>query len=87
MLASDPNENSVVYVLTSDNKNAVCGTSFLPMQINFFAENISDDSCGGFFDYMPGKEKDQVSPMLISEHQRKTNVCRFCSLITHIILL
>ena len=36
------------------------------------------------FDHAPGKEKDQVSPMFISEHQRKTNVCRFCALITHI---
>ena len=28
----------------------------------------------------PGKEKDQVSPMFISEHQRKTSVCRFCNI-------
>ena len=29
------------------------------------------------FDHVPGKEKDQVSPMFISERQRKTSVCRF----------
>ena len=34
---------------------------------------------------MPGKEKDQVSPLFFSELQRKTNMCRFCSLITQII--
>ena len=33
-----------VYFFTSDNKHAVCGTDFPPMQINFFGENISDDS-------------------------------------------
>ena len=37
------------------------------------------------FDHVLDKEKDQVSPMFISEHQRKTNVCRFCSLISQII--
>ena len=40
----DPNESSAVFLLSSDNKHAVCGTNFSPMQINFFAENISDDS-------------------------------------------
>ena len=44
MLRYDPNENSAVYVLTSDNKHTVCGTNFSPVQFNFFAENISDDS-------------------------------------------
>ena len=33
-----------IYLLTSDGKHAVFGTNFSPMQINFFAENISDDS-------------------------------------------
>ena len=33
-----------IYLLTSDHQHAVCGTNFSPMQINFFAENISDDS-------------------------------------------
>ena len=42
VLRDDPNESSAVYLLTSDNKHAVCGTDFSPMQINFFAENISD---------------------------------------------
>ena len=37
------------------------------------------------FDHMLDKGKDQVWPMFISEHQRKTNLCRFCSLITQII--
>ena len=36
------------------------------------------------FDHVPGKEKDQVWRMFISEHQRKTNVCRFCSLLAQI---
>ena len=44
MLHDDPNESSAVYLLTSDNKHTVCGTNFSPMQFNFFAENISDDS-------------------------------------------
>ena len=44
MLRDDPNESSAVYLLTSDYKHAVSETDFSPMQINFFAENISDDS-------------------------------------------
>ena len=44
MLRDDPNESSAVYLLTSDDKHAVRGTDFSPMQINFFAKNISDDS-------------------------------------------
>ena len=43
-LRNDPNESSAVHLLTFDDKHAVCGTDFSPMQINFFAENISDDS-------------------------------------------
>ena len=43
-MRDDPNESSSVYLLTSDNKHAVCGMYFSPMQINFFAENISEDS-------------------------------------------
>ena len=42
-------------------------------QRRFFFEEVT-------FDHVPGKEKDQVSPMFISEHQRKTNVCRFCKI-------
>ena len=30
-------------LLTSDNKHAVCGTDVSPIQINFFAKNISED--------------------------------------------
>ena len=33
-----------IYLLTSDHQHTVCGTNFSSMQINFFAENISDDS-------------------------------------------
>ena len=44
VLRDDRNESSAVYLLTSDNKHAVCGTDFSPMQINFFAGNIGDDS-------------------------------------------
>ena len=44
-------------------------------QRRFFFEEVT-------FDHVPGKEKDQVSPMFISEHERKTNLCRFCSLKT-----
>ena len=44
VLHDDPNKSSAVYLLPFfDNKHAVCGTDFLPMQIDFFAENISDD--------------------------------------------
>ena len=42
MLRDDPNESSAVYFLTFDDKQAVSGTDFSPMQINFFAEKISD---------------------------------------------
>ena len=77
MLRDDPNESSAVYLSTTDNKHAVCGTDFLPMRRFFFVEET--------FDHVPSKEKDQVSPMFISEHQGKTNLCRFFSLITHII--
>ena len=34
---------------------------------------------------MPGKEKDQISPMFISEHQRKTNFVQILFFITQII--
>ena len=42
-------------------------------QRRFFFEEVT-------FDHVPGKEKDQVSPMFIWEHQRKTSVCRFCKI-------
>ena len=63
-----------IYLLTSDHQQAVCGTNFSPMQINFFAEEGYEEVT---LDHVPGKEKDQVSPMFISEHQRKTSMCRF----------
>ena len=81
MLRDDPNESSAVYLLTSDDKQTVCGTDFSPMQINFFAKNISDEEEA--FHHVPGKGKDQVSMMFI-KHQRKTTLCRFCSLRTPI---
>ena len=34
------------------------------------------------FHHVPGKEKDQVSTMFISQRQHKTTLCRFCSIIT-----
>ena len=42
VLRDDPNESSAVYLLTSDNKHAVCGTDFSRMQVNFFTENTVD---------------------------------------------
>ena len=78
MLRDDPNESSAVYLLTSDNKHAVRGTDFTPMQINFFVEET--------FDHVPGKEKDQISLMFISEHQRKTNFVQILFFITQIII-
>ena len=51
VLRDDPNESSAVYLLTTDNKHAVCRTDFLPMQINFFAKKILATIllCGGDF--------------------------------------
>ena len=48
-------------------------------QRRFFFEEVT-------FDHVPGKEKDQVSPMFISEHQRKTSLCRFWYIIIAISL-
>ena len=53
VLRDDPNESSAVYLSTTDNKHAVCGTDFLPMRWFFFVEET--------FDHVPSKEKDQVS--------------------------
>ena len=33
MLRDDPNESSAVYLLSSDDKYAVCGTNFSPNQL------------------------------------------------------
>ena len=63
-MRDDPNESSAVYLLTSDDEYAVCGTNFLPNQLLcrkylatkfFFVEET--------FDHVPGNEKDQVSPI------------------------
>ena len=73
-----------IYLLTSDHQHAVCGTNAnanananqllcRKYQRRFFFEEVT-------FDHVQGKEKDQVSPMFISEHQRKTSVCRFCKI-------
>ena len=60
----DPNESSAVYLLTSYDEYAVCGTNLLPNQLLcrkylatkfFFVEET--------FDHVPGNEKDQVSPI------------------------
>ena len=56
MLHDDPNESSAVYLLTSDNKHAVCGTDVSPHQLLcrkyqrhfFFVEET--------FDHGPGNE-------------------------------
>ena len=64
MLRDYPNESSAVYLLTSDDECAVCGTNFLSNQLLcrkylatkfFFVEETFDD--------VPGNEKDQVSPI------------------------
>ena len=64
MLRDDSNESSAVYLLTSDDEYAVCGTNFLPNQLLcrknlatklFFVEET--------FDHVTGNEKDQVSPI------------------------
>ena len=64
MLRDDPNESSAVYLLTSDDEYAVCGTNFSPNQLLcrkylatkfFFVEET--------FDHVPGNEKDQVWPI------------------------
>ena len=74
MLRDDPNESSAVYLLTSDDEYAVCGTNFLPNQLLcrkylatkfFFVEET--------FDHMPGNEKDQVSPIC----RKRTNLGDF----------
>ena len=60
MLRDDPNESSVVYLLTSDDEYAVFGTNFLPNQLlccNCLA------TFNQTFDHVPGNEKDQVSPI------------------------
>ena len=45
VLRDDPSESCAVHLLTSDNKHAVnCGIDVSPIQINFLAENISDNS-------------------------------------------
>ena len=56
MLRDDPNESSAVYLLTSHDEYAVCGTNlkYLATKL-FFVEET--------FDHVPGNEKDQVSPI------------------------
>ena len=59
MLRDDPNESSAVYLLSSDDKYAVCGTNFSPNQLlcrKYLATFllIVEET----FDHVPGNEKD-----------------------------
>ena len=59
MLRDGPNESSAVYLLTSDDKYAVCGTNFSPNQLlcrKYLATFllIVEET----FDHVPGNEKD-----------------------------
>ena len=78
MLRDDPNESSAVYLLTSDDEYAVCGTNFLPNQLLcrkylatkfFFVEET--------FDHVPGNEKDQVSLICRYRTNPETNLGHF----------
>ena len=68
MLRDDSNESSAVYLLTSADEYAVCGTNFLPNQLlcrkylatKFFFQLFFVEET---FDHVPGNEKDQVSPI------------------------
>ena len=53
----DPNESSAVYLLTSDDKYAVCGMDFSPNQL-LCRKYLVEET----FDHLPGNEKDQLSP-------------------------
>ena len=54
VLCDDPNKSSAVYLLTSDDKHAVCGTDFTPNQLLyrkylalfFFVEETFDHVSG-----------------------------------------
>ena len=62
MKRDDPNESSAVYLLTSDDKYAVCGTNFSPNQLlcrKFLTTFLLMEET---FDLVPGNEKGQVSP-------------------------
>ena len=62
MKRHDPNESSAVYLLTSDDKYAVCGTNLSPNQLlcrKFLATFFLMEET---FDQVPGNEKGQVSP-------------------------
>ena len=59
MLRDDRNESSAVYLLSSDDKYAVCGTNFSPNQLlcrKYLATFllIVEET----FDHVPGNEKD-----------------------------
>ena len=62
MKCHDPNESSTVYLLTSDDKYAVCRTNFSPNQLlsrKFLATFFLMEET---FDQVLGNEKGQVSP-------------------------
>ena len=69
VLLDDPNESSAVYLLTSDNKHAVCGTDFSPHQLLCWRYQLCFYFVEETFDHVPGNKIDQVSPVFISEHQ------------------
>ena len=56
-----------IYLLTSDHQPPKTSATILLWGSDFWSRARQ-------------KEKDQVSPMFISEHQRKTSVCRFCKI-------
>ena len=73
MLRDDPNQSSAVYLLASDNKQAVCGTEFSPNQLLyrkywqrfFFVKET--------FNHVPGNENDQVSATFLSDRINAEN--------------
>ena len=59
MLRDDPNESCAVYLLSSDDKYAVCGTNFSPNQLlcrKYLATFLL--IVEKTFDHVPGNEKD-----------------------------
>ena len=53
MLRDNPNESFAVYLLTSDDKYAVCGTDFFPNQLLCRKNSLWRRP----FDHVPGNEK------------------------------
>jgi len=57
------NESSAVYLLTSDDKHAVCGTDFPPNQLLYRKYLVLFFFVEETFDHVLGNEKDQVLPI------------------------